>query len=116
MDAILETFLWQCPEDDGVDGEPSPELISKLEADWEQFQAHAEWIPGFNPEDALIERRPWSVEDQMAHDFILTRNHHGAGFWDGDWREPYGAALTQLAHRFGELNSYVGDDGLVYFY
>lgn len=51
---------------------------------------------------------------QVAHDFWLTRNRHGAGFWDGDWPEN-GDKLTKLAHSFGELAVYVGDDNLLYF-
>ena len=51
-------------------------------------------------------------DNMGAHDFWLTRNHHGAGFWDGDWPE-HGDALTEICHKFGELNLYVGDDGKV---
>jgi hypothetical protein len=35
-----------------------------------------------------------------GHDFWLTRNRHGAGFWDGHWRDS--AELTQIAHSYGE--------------
>ena len=31
----------------------------------------------------------------IGHDFWLTRNHHGAGFWDGDYPEPF-ADLVEL--------------------
>lgn len=51
---------------------------------------------------------------RTAHDFILTRNGHGAGFWD----RGYGAVgdkLTMAAKSYGTLNAYVGDDGKVYF-
>lgn len=40
---------------------------------------------------------------RCGHDFWLTRNHHGAGFWD----RGYGAAgdrLTKCAHAYGGLN------------
>jgi hypothetical protein len=50
-----------------------------------------------------------------GHDFWMTRNGHGVGFWDGDWEEPAGELLTKAAKEFGELWVYVGDDGLVYF-
>lgn len=53
-------------------------------------------------------------ETQVAHDFWLTRNHHGAGFWDGDYKKDTGEFLTKLSHSFGELNPYVGDDGYIY--
>lgn len=49
----------------------------------------------------------------VAHNFWLTRNGHGAGFWDG----AYGSAgdpLTTMAKAYGDVDLYVGDDGLIY--
>jgi hypothetical protein len=37
-----------------------------------------------------------------GHDFQLTRNGHGAGFWDGDWE--HGDALTAIAKTFGTVS------------
>lgn len=51
--------------------------------------------------------------EQAGHDFWLTRNGHGAGFWDGDWPEA-GDRLTAASKAFGECDLYVGDDGLIY--
>ena len=48
-----------------------------------------------------------------GHDFWLTRNREGAGFWDGFWGED-GDTLTELAQEFPEVDVYVGDDGLLY--
>ena len=53
-------------------------------------------------------------ETQLAHDFWLTRNHHGAGFWDRGLGEK-GDKLTELAESFGECDIYVGDDNKLYF-
>ena len=50
----------------------------------------------------------------VGHDFWLTRNHHGAGFWDGDYTKEVGDFLIKLAHSFGECNLFVGDDGYIY--
>jgi hypothetical protein len=52
--------------------------------------------------------------ERAGHDFWLTRNGHGAGFWDGDWSEPEAAQLTAASKKFGEVDLYVGDDGLIY--
>ena len=41
--------------------------------------------------------------DRAGHDFWLTRNGHGAGFWDGDWPQ-YGELLTKAAEGYGEFN------------
>jgi hypothetical protein len=40
--------------------------------------------------------------ERAGHDFWLTRNRHGAGFWDGDWPAAAGQAMTGSAHGFGE--------------
>lgn len=47
-----------------------------------------------------------------GHDFWLTRNRHGAGFWDrGD--DPCLARLTIASHAYGEIDAYV-ERGLIY--
>lgn len=51
---------------------------------------------------------------QVGHDFWLTRNHHGAGFWDRGLGE-VGQWLTDMAHPYGDASLYVGDDGSVYY-
>ena len=48
-----------------------------------------------------------------GHDFWLTRNRHGSGFWDGDWREPEASLLTKAAHVYGEVNLCLSQDGKV---
>ena len=52
--------------------------------------------------------------DRAGHDFWLTRNGHGAGFWDGDWPDDSGGRLTEASKKYGEFNLYVGDDGLIH--
>lgn len=44
-----------------------------------------------------------------GHDFWLTRNHHGVGFWDRGLGD-VGKRLTSAAHAFGEVDLYIGDD------
>ena len=50
-----------------------------------------------------------TVEEQAGHDFWLTRNRHGAGFWDRGLGNT-GMHLTAMAHAYGECEIYVGDD------
>ena len=52
-------------------------------------------------------------DEHIAHDFWLTRNGHGAGFWDGDYEEELGEKLTELAKAYGECNLCVNCDGQV---
>lgn len=54
-------------------------------------------------------------ESQAGHDFWLTRQGHGAGFWDGDWPKAIGEQLTARAKAQGECWPYKGDDGQIYF-
>jgi len=49
---------------------------------------------------------------QFGHDLWLTRNHHGAGFWDRGLGE-LGDVLTKWAHSLGGVDLYVTDDGLI---
>ena len=51
--------------------------------------------------------------DHPGHDFWLTRNGHGAGFWDGGY-PINGDALTHAAKTFGSVDLYVGDDNTIY--
>jgi hypothetical protein len=49
---------------------------------------------------------------QAGHDFWLTRNHHGAGFWDRGLGA-VGDALTRAAHAYSSRDLYVTDAGTV---
>lgn len=48
-----------------------------------------------------------------GHDFWLTRNRHGAGFWDGDYPNDVGTRLTDAAHVYGEVDLSVDAEGNV---
>lgn len=56
------------------------------------------------------------LDDEAAgHNFWLTRNHHGTGFWDRDeLPEAEQDALTKAAHECGTRDLYLGDDGKLY--
>jgi hypothetical protein len=51
--------------------------------------------------------------ERLGFDFWLTRNGHGAGFWDRGLGA-LGDRLTELAKAAGESDLYVGDDGQVW--
>ena len=51
--------------------------------------------------------------EQAGHDFWLTRNRHGAGFWDRGL-DAIGELLTKSSHAYGTVDLYVGDDGKIY--
>ena len=115
--AYIECALWSSTDDAGdpldsskhADTELSPETIARFKADCERFQS--DYVRVLNEFDYCS----GDFDDrQIAHDFWLTRNGHGAGFWDGDYPEALGEALAKLAKSYGECDLYIGDDGLLY--
>lgn len=63
-------------------------------------------------DDFCLRSRP---EFPLEHDYILTRNHYGAGFWDGDWDSKVSRILTDVSQALPEIEAYVGDDNLIHF-
>jgi hypothetical protein len=52
-----------------------------------------------------------------GHDFWLTRNGHGAGFWDRPttmYSEAAAERLTKASEKYGTFDLYVGDDGQIH--
>jgi len=79
----------------------SEELKAKIQSDCEKFQA----------ENDLADYPLLNA----GHDFWLTRNGHGAGFWENDFgTEEQCKNLTQSAHNFGNCDIYLGDDRKIY--
>ena len=52
--------------------------------------------------------------EQNGHDFWLTRNGHGAGFWDRGYGKEVSDALCLQCKQYGEFDLEVGDDGLIH--
>lgn len=113
--AYIECALWSSnDESDESGGEPldanysaddlAPEAYTQMRADCEAFLAKAFEIGLQGLEHDL---------ECAGHDFWLTRNGHGAGFWDGDWGDQ-GDALTKLAETFRHVDLYIGDDNKIH--
>ena len=51
--------------------------------------------------------------EQLGHDIWLTRNHHGAGFFDHSYENEN--PLTDAAHTIRGVDLYLGDDMKLYF-
>ena len=98
---------------DQYEGEMDYESLQRMRADCEEFLAKACEDFRFA---ALFVAGQFDIT-QIAHDLWLTRNDHGAGFWDRNddvYPEPIRDLLTDLARRAGERSLYIGDDGLVH--
>jgi hypothetical protein len=120
-EAYIEAALWSTTDTDNEDGDScldakysasdlAPETLAKVIADCAKFQRdNAQWLT-----DENLTYGKCSVSRQAGHDFLLTRNGHGCGFWDGDWENEAGEALSRASKGFGEVDFYAGDDGLIY--
>ena len=119
--SYVETMCWSSTDDNGTNfdsceyasTEFAADTITRIKEDCFKFRTLADAaFESFNAssDDYPINPRQFHV----AHDFWLTRNRHGAGFWDGDYPEPLATKLTDLAHSFGEQDLYIGDDGTFY--
>jgi hypothetical protein len=111
MDKFIESYIETAllsstdssdhPLDCNYDTEDiSPECMARMVEDCKAFQETA---------SDMIAGREW----RAGHDFWLTRNGHGAGFWDGDWPE-HGKKLTEISKAYGSVDLYVGDDDKIY--
>lgn len=106
-EAMLECALWASSDDEG-----NP-LADRYGIDDFTIAATEELVDDLfafiDSEIAdLIEIDP----AQVGHDFWLTRNHHGAGFWDRGLGAA-GERLTKAASVYGEVYLYPTGDGAV---
>lgn len=110
--AYIECMLWSTMDNATEQGgEPldanyswddfSPALQRQVIEDCEEFSSLYE---------SLID----GDDKHAGHDFWLTREGHGAGFWDGDWEEPAATVLTKASETYGSFDIYVGNDGVIY--
>lgn len=122
--AYIECALWASMDnsDPNTGGNPmdqnysvqdiAPETLAQMVKDCAEFQESNATLLG-----------QWYSEcgespERAGHDYWLTRNRHGAGYWDrwdgGTPQGKIGRALTELAHLDGGCYLYTGDDGKVY--
>jgi hypothetical protein len=108
VDIILHHYLTCALWADGLDSEYETSDITEkskehAKKDIEKFLA----VVGDSAEDI--------TEDMLGHDIWLTRNGHGAGFFDRGYDPEIEKVLTNAAQALKEDYIYDGDDGRVYF-
>lgn len=102
----LDSFL-----DTSDMGTLCPDVVAEVKTDLEAFGGYVEETLGFDPFEVFD-------ADQVAQDFCLSRNGHGAGFFDGDFThegEQYCTELQAAAKTFGTLglSVWVNDAGVL---
>ncbi len=112
VNQYLETALWSSTQDDDTSFDEnfstddfSKESLKKAEDDCNKFIEVIE-EKGVDPDEY--------DDTDLGYDLWLTRNGHGAGFWDGDYPEPDATILTEAANSLGEQHVIEGDDGKLY--
>ncbi len=120
--AYVECALWTSTDDDDEPLEDNygwsdiaPEALTQMIEDCRDFQESFGELFHYDP-------------IQAGHNLWLTRNDHGAGFWDGyyDYSTAsidqsanfgdgnVGTILTDASKTYGSQDLYVGDDGKIY--
>lgn len=107
--AYITAALWTSTDDEGWPlydtydrSAIAPPTIARMVQDCLNFQEE-------NAADIAQYKHP----ARAGHDFWLTRNHHGAGFWCRDLGD-VGERLTDAAHSYGEFTLTVDDNGEIY--
>ncbi len=113
FEAFLEAALWTTQDDDDAqldekftandfDAESKADLLAHARSFFVRTHFYIEAEP--------VKDNRWQ---QAGHDFWLTSQGHGAGFWDGDW-PVYGELLTNVSKCYPTIDITVGDDGNLY--
>lgn len=102
----------------------APETLDRIIADCAGFEmtnarylanayAREEWAEDSTGKE--YKREPYTPE-QAGHDFWLTRNGHGAGFWDRGLGDTGKQLTNACGHgtRWQSVDLYAGDDGKLY--
>ena len=100
LDEFTTAYL-ECAEWCGVDDEQREALELSVSPEWtvESVKKAEEDCRDFRESAGSLLNE---ISDaQAGHDFWLTRNHHGAGFWDRGLGK-VGDTLTELAHPYGD--------------
>ncbi len=84
------------------------EMIDLIAQDCEQFQED-----NFELLNQAYDTVGYTIES-AGHDFWLTRNGHGVGFWDRNL-DDVGDKLTAKCKELGGSDCYIGDDNKIYF-
>ena len=106
FDAYVECALWSSLDENGHnldDNYTSRDIdvyslaVMRLQCD--RFQKNNQ---------GLLDKSGLAI-DRLGHNFWLSRNGHGSGFFDEG--TPVDEELQHVAKECGECNLYIGDDG-----
>lgn len=127
VNSHLTTMLWTNPLPNPYTGESSDDEFGYFEDDYDSDDATPELraklteeVEHLNSEmsdelrsalETYIEHFGISWPHSFGHDLALTRDGHGAGFWDRGLGEA-GDVLTKWAESLGTLHVFHGHDSI----
>jgi len=102
VDAYIETLLWSSTVTCDYSGEsvPADSLWHIGQIDPASHADTKDEVSAFVEEASDLLDKAGLSEGQIGHNIALTRNGHGAGFWDLGLGET-GKALTDIANAMG---------------
>lgn len=112
--SYLETALWSSNDESNEQGG------DPMDKNYGLHDMSAQFLTRSEEECAAFKAENAADLDQMedvraGHNFWLSRNGHGTGFFDEDTiPEDAQDRLQDAAKAYGEVNLYVGDDGQIY--
>lgn len=110
LQGYVTAALWSSTDDDG---EPLDSLYSVDEIAPETLAEMVEDCIDFQESNATELSETGAGDARNGHDFWLTRNRHGAGFWDRGYGA-IGDKLSEAARVYGSVDLYIGDDGRIH--
>ena len=120
MDPFTRGYLEAVEFTDGAPAETLRGAVGFSNAFLHDAIHECAWFQSDNAKALLVYAEATGGDMASAgHDFWLTRNRHGSGFWDRSIVTSYPAkdvaqgvldALTTLSHAYGEVTVYVCDD------
>ena len=108
IDTYLETAAWSSSDDNGrtLEGMEWSREAKKVAAS--ELDSFCHYLDSLEIDYSMV------PDDTLAGDFWLSRNGHGAGFWDRGMGV-LGFDLHAAAKSFGSIDVYIGDDNLLHF-
>lgn len=116
IEAYVEAMFWLMDEQYE---QPDPPLIDHLDEQVREeisseckafIEANLIDLRASETRGDYAARAEWSPQARAGHDFYLTRNGHGAGFWDRGLKT-IGERLSEAAKPYGDQSIWPADDG-----
>ena len=114
--AYLATLLWSETDEDGMPLDQTVDLSDFPESLWDEAKKDLQGFAAYCLE--VLGHDPFEVFDakEVALNFCLSRNGHGAGFFDNSWligEQEFNQKLHGFAKTFGghRLMAWVDESG-----